>query len=166
LQAWAARSDTPWDDVEVAWYGGRRKQLWVFSHTALWYTPGWPPVDIRSVLVRDPEGQLRLDAWFCTDRQATPAHILAWAVRRWSVGVTLEERRAHLGLETPRQWSDRAIARTTPVLLVLWSTVTGRALRVSQAGHIPGPTTAWSHQAEPPVVDGWALVRQHLWRAR
>jgi hypothetical protein len=50
LQAWASRSDTPWEDVEVAWYGGQRKQLWVFSHTALWYTPGLPPVDSRYVL--------------------------------------------------------------------------------------------------------------------
>jgi hypothetical protein len=42
--------------------------------------------------------------------------ILAWVVMRWSVEVTCEEARAHLGLETPRQGSDQAIARTTPVL--------------------------------------------------
>jgi DDE superfamily endonuclease len=34
-QEWAVRSDTPWETVEVAWYGGQRKQLWGFSHTAL-----------------------------------------------------------------------------------------------------------------------------------
>jgi hypothetical protein len=39
LQGWAERSDTPWEDVEVDWYGGQRKELWVFSHTALGYTP-------------------------------------------------------------------------------------------------------------------------------
>jgi hypothetical protein len=36
LQAWAERVDTPWEDVEVVWYGGQRKQWWVFSHTTLW----------------------------------------------------------------------------------------------------------------------------------
>jgi hypothetical protein len=56
LQTWAARSDTPWETVEVDWYGGQRKQLWIFSHTALWHTPGLPPVDIRVVLVGDPAG--------------------------------------------------------------------------------------------------------------
>src|ERR1700751_6174853 len=117
LQAWAERSDTPWETVDVDRYGGRRKQLWVFSHTPLWYTPGLPPVAIRYVLVADPEGKLRMEAFFCTDRQATPEQILAWVVMRWSVEVTFEEGRAHLGLETQRQWSDQAIARTTPVLL-------------------------------------------------
>jgi DDE superfamily endonuclease len=166
LRAWASRSDTPWEDIEVAWYGGQRKQLWVFSHTALWYTPGLPPVDIRSVLVADPEGKLRMEAFFCTALEATPAQILEWVVMRWSVEVTFQETRAHLGLETQRQWSDRAIARTTPVLLALFSIVTMLALRLSQAGQIPVPSTAWYHKAEPTFVDCLALVREHLWRAR
>lgn len=83
---------------------------------ALWYTPGLPPVDIRDVLVCDPIGTLRMEAFCCTDLQATPEQILPWIVRRWSVEVTREEARAHLGLETQRQWSDQAIARTTPIL--------------------------------------------------
>ena len=107
-----------------------------------------------------------MDAFPCTDLEATPAPILAWAVRRWSVEVTCAEARAPLGLETPRQWSDRAMARTTPVLLALLSSVTVLALRLSDAGHLPMPMTAWSHTAEPTVADGLALVRPHLWRAR
>jgi hypothetical protein len=166
VQAWASRSDTPWEDVDVAWYGGHRKQLWVFSHVARWYTPGLPPVAICYVLVADPEGKLRMEAFFCTDIEATPAQILEWAVMRWSVEVTFEEARAHLGLETQRQGSDHAIARTTPVWLGLFSIVTMLALRLSDAGHIPVPMTAWYHKAEPTFVDCLALVRQHLWRAR
>jgi hypothetical protein len=166
LQAWASRSDTPWEDVEVAWDRGQRTQLWVFSHTALWYTPGVPPVAIRYGLVADPEGTRRMEAFFCPDLAATPAQILEWAVMRWSVEVTFQEARAHLGGETQRQWSDRAIARTTPVLLALFSIVTVLALRLSQAGPIPVPLTAWYHTAEPTFADCLALVREHLWRAR
>ena len=166
LQEWAVRSDTPWETVEVAWYGGQRKQLWVFSHTALWYTPGLPPVDIRYVLVCDPEGKRRMEAFFCTDLQATPEQILPWVVMRWSVEVTFEETRTHLGLETQRQWSDRAIARTTPVLLAAFSLVTAMALQLSEGGQIPMLVTAWYHKAEPTFADCLTLVRQHLWRAR
>lgn len=166
LQAWAARSDTPWETVEVDWYGGQRKTVWVCSRTALWYTPGLPPVAIRSVLVADPEGKLRMEAFFCTDLQATPVQILEWVVMRWSVEVTFEEARAHLGVETQRQWSDRATARTTPVLLALFSLVTVLALRLSQDGQIPVPVTAWYHKAEPTFADCLALVRRHLWCAR
>jgi transposase len=131
-----------------------------------WYTPGLLPVAIRDVLVGDPEGKLRVEAFFWTDLQATPAQILEWAVMRWSVEVTFEEARAHLGLETQRQWSDRAIARTTPVLLALFSIVTVLALRLSEPGQIPVPMTAWYHKAEPTFADCLALVCQHLWRAR
>jgi hypothetical protein len=103
LHAWAEHTDTPWETVIVDWYRGQRKTLWVFSHTGLWHTPGLPPVEIRLVIVCDPEGQLRMAAFFCTDLQATPGQILAWVVMRWSVEVTCEEGRARLGLETQRQ---------------------------------------------------------------
>lgn len=166
LQAWAERSDTPWETVEVDWYGGRRKTLWVFSHTALWYTPRLPPVAIRYVLVSDPEGRLRMEAFFCTDVQTTPVEILQWIVMRWSVEVTFEEVRAQRGFETQRQWSDKAIARTSPVLLALYSLVTLLALQLSQGGLIPVEATAWYHKPEPTFVDCLALVRRHLWRAR
>jgi DDE superfamily endonuclease len=166
LQDWTARTDTPWEDVEVVWYGGQHKQLGLFSHTALWYSRGLPPVDIRYVLVCDPEGKLRMEAFFCTDLQATPAQILEWVVMRWSVEVTFEEARAHLGVETQRQWSDCAIARTTPVLLALFSIVTLMALRLSQSGPIPVQATAWYHKAEPTFADCLTLVRRHLWCAR
>ena len=166
LQGWAERSDTPWEDVEVDWYGGPRKTLWVFSRTGLWYTPRLPPVAIRSVVVADPEGKLRLEAFFCPDLQATPAQILRWVVMRWAVEVTFEEARAHLGVDTQRQWSEQAIARTTPVLLALFSLVTVLALRLSHGGQIPVPVTAWYHKAEPTFSDGLTLVRRHLWRAQ
>jgi len=132
------RSDTPWETVEVDWYGGQRKKMWVFSRTALWYTPGLPPVDIRYVLVCDPEGKLRMEAFFCTDLQAPPEQILAWVVMRWSVEVTFAEGRAYLGWETQRQWSDQAIAHTTPVLMALYSLITVLALQVSHGGADPG----------------------------
>jgi hypothetical protein len=166
LQGWAEHSDTPWETVEVDWYQGERNTLWVFSRTALGSTPRQPPVAIRDVLVADPEATLRMEALFCTDPEATPVEILPWVVRRWSVEVTCEEARAHLGFETQRPWSDHAITRTTPVLLGLFSLVTLLALRLSQSMPIPVPTTAWYHKVEPTFADWLAVVRQHIWRAR
>jgi hypothetical protein len=107
-----------------------------------------------------------MEAFFCTDLQATPEQILPWVVMRWSVEVTCEETRAHLGLETQRQWSDRAIARTTPVLLAVCSLATVMALRLSESGQLPVLVTAWYHKAAPTFADCLTLVRQHIWRAR
>jgi DDE superfamily endonuclease len=166
LKIWAARSDTPWQETVVDWYRGKRKRLWVFSRTALWYTPGLAPVALRFVLVRDPEGKLSDAAFFCTDLHATPEQILHWVVMRWAVEVTFEEARAHLGVETQRQWADKAIARTTPVLLGLFSLVTVLACRFCPSGHLPVGATAWYHKSEATFVDCLAVVRQQIWRTR
>jgi hypothetical protein len=39
-------------------------------------------VAIRCVVVADPEGQLRIEAFVCTNLEATPVEILAWIVMR------------------------------------------------------------------------------------
>ena len=59
--------------------------------------------------------------------------ILEWFVLRWQLEVTFQEVRAHLGVETQRQWSDQAIARTTPILMGLfsWSRVPGGGVKAS-----------------------------------
>ena len=47
----------------------------------------------------------------------------ARATGSYFLEVTFPEVRTHLGVETQRQWSDLAIARTTPVLRGLFSGV-------------------------------------------
>ena len=109
---------TVWQTITIDWYQGQQRTLEIATGLALWYTPGQDPLPLRWVLVRDPAGKLLPAAFFATDLDATPEQILAWVIMRWGIEVTFEEARAHLGLETQRQWSDLAIARTTPALLV------------------------------------------------
>jgi hypothetical protein len=97
------------------WYGGVRRTLDTVSGTAVWYHSGLPPAPTRWVLVRDPSGERQPQAFLSTDLTAAPAEILGWFVQRWSMETTFQEARDHLGVETQRQWSDRAIARTTPI---------------------------------------------------
>ncbi|MEI9984783.1 MAG: transposase [Aliidongia sp.] len=105
------------------WYSQINRTIEFTSRTALWYRSGTAPGPIRWVLVRDPDGVLEPQAFLCTDTEAEPADILGWFIMRWQVEVTLEETRAHLGVESQRQWSDLAILRTTPALFALFSIV-------------------------------------------
>jgi hypothetical protein len=166
LTEWAGGSETPWEGIEVDWYGGRRKAMQAFSGTGLWYTRGQDPVAIRYVLARDPEGELPDAAYFCSDEQFAPEEILKYVVQRWSVEVTFEEARAHLGMETQRQWSDLAILRTTPVLLGLFSLVTLLAVEWHQAGSLVAERTAWYEKQSPTFADCMRLARQQIWRSR
>jgi hypothetical protein len=166
LKTWAKRSDTPWQTVEITWYGGEKRTLQVLSQTALWYRVGLDPVPIRWVLVHDPQDQLQDEAFFCTDLNASVKQILAWVIQRWNVEVTFEEARAHLGMETQRQWSDLAIERTTPVLLGLFSIITLISYHLLK-GETPSiHQTAWYKKPEPTFSDLIALVRKEIWYRR
>ena len=105
---------TRWTRVEASWYGGKTRALQIASGTALWYRSGKTPVPVRWVLVTDPQGKRDVEALACTDPDADPLQIVNWYVKRWQVEVTFQEARAHLGMETQRQWSDLAIAPYDP----------------------------------------------------
>lgn len=62
---------------------------------------------------KERELELDLAAFQAPDLEVSAVEILTYFVRRWQVELTFEEVRAHLGVETQRQWSDLAIARTT-----------------------------------------------------
>ena len=106
---------------------------------ALWYHGGPPRLPIRWVVIRYLEERRGPYALLCTDTEAEPLRILQWYLLRWQVEVTFEELRAHLGVETQRQWSERAIARTTP--RALWPVQRG------DAGSGYPDRTAWRHGA-------------------
>ena len=156
---------TPWQRVTVpGWYGGGARDIELATGTAVWHHPGMPVVPLRWVLVRDPFGCFDPQALLCTDLQLTAAEVVGYYVRRWQVEVTFEETRRHLGVETQRQWSDRAIARTTPILLGLFSLVTLLATRLVRDGHLPVRTAAWYAKRTPTFSDALAVVRRHWWR--
>jgi hypothetical protein len=145
------------------WYGRTNRLVEIASGTALWYRGGVTPVPIRWLLVRDPKGELKPQAFLATDLEARPGDILAWFVSRWQVEVTFEEVRAHLGVETQRQWSDKAILRTTPVLLGLFSIVTLWAHDLSKSRKLKPRTAAWYPKAVLTFSDAIAAVRREIW---
>jgi hypothetical protein len=99
-----------------------------------------------------------------TNLESDPVEMLAWFVRRWQVEVTFEEARAHLGLERQRQWSEKAIARTTPAVLALFSIVTLLAHQHNrQERKLFVRQSAWYVKRLPTFSDALATVRQQLW---
>jgi hypothetical protein len=165
LRTVLSNEQTNWQKVTVDnWYGQGPTPVEISSETAVWYHNGMPPVPIRWVLVRDPKGKFESRALLCTDRVATPVQILQWFVRRWQVEVTFQEVRTHLGVETQRQWSDKAIARVTPILLGLFSWITLLAHQSQAKGAIPVRQAAWYAKPTPTFSDTIALVRRQIWQ--
>ena len=115
--------------------------------------------------MRDPQGRLSPYALFCTDPDVDALTILAAYLQRWNIEVTFEEARAHLGLETQRQWTIRAVGRTTPCLLGLFSVVVLMA-HSEHPDRLPTRQAAWYPKSEPTFSDALAVVRRQLWATR
>jgi hypothetical protein len=166
LKVMLADPMTTWHVAEVTWPDGTTRRLELASGTALWNQSGEPALPIRWVLSRDPAGELEPRAFFSTEPTDDPTWVVAQFAKRWTIEVTFEESRAHLGIETQRQWSDRSIERETPCLLGLYSVVALLARAISAGREVPKQATAWYHKTEATFADCLALVRRVLWSVR
>jgi hypothetical protein len=117
-------------------------------------TLGAAPRSVRPVRAASP---------LSTDPTVPPAQIAAWFVARWPLEVTFQEVRAHLGVETQRQWSDLAILRTTPALLGLFSLVALFAQARLDGQPLPVRQAAWYAKSAPTFSDTLAFIRQQFW---
>jgi len=138
-----------WAEQKIVWYGRLLKNVELASGISLWYKSGEKPLKIRWVIVRDPETN-RTEAFFSTDVNLRPENIVEYFVLRWNLEVTFEEARAHLGVETQRQWSEKAIRRTTPVLFGLFSLICLIAYKQNQQENdlVHGYSTAWYDKSD------------------
>ena len=154
---------TPWQRLTLPWYDHHPRELDIATSTAFWFHFGLPGVPIRYVLIRDVAGKFDPQALLSTDLTLTPEQILAFFMRRWQMEPTFRQVREYLGVETQRQWSDKAIARTTPALLGLFSVITLLANTLLTRHDLPIRSSAWYAKPLPTFSDALALVRSRLW---
>ena len=144
LKSQIATNSIKWQETRIAWYGRVMKTVQLATGVNLWYKSGEVPVKIRWVLVKDLETG-RVEALFSTEISHSAQFIVESFVLRWNLEVTFEEVRANLGVETQRQWSDKAIKRTTPILMGTFSLICLMASKLNEQKNdlITAVTTAW-----------------------
>ena len=161
LLALAQDPKTVWQPLKVAdWYGGEAQAVDYITGTALWYRGGKKPVAIRWVVIRL-DG--KLTGLVSNDQTLTGEQMISYFVRRWSMETTFGLVRAHLGVETQRQWSDLAIGRTTPILMGLFSVVSLVANSLHTGGLLRSQVSGWYVKKHLTFSDALAGVRSHLW---
>jgi hypothetical protein len=164
LQAIIANPKTKWKTVTIKhWYGEQNRKIEIVSGKCVWYHVGKEAVEIRWVIIRDPFGKFETSALLCTRAEAAPKKIVEWFIKRWQLEVTFEESRRHLGIETQRQWSDKAIGRTTPCLYGLFSLITMVAQDLSKKDKLKIRSAVWYEKKLATFSDAIGCVRQYLW---
>ena len=150
-----------WHPLRVTLYGRTVTPL-VFRGTALWYS-ALRDHPVRFVIVRDPSGRRRDEAFFCTDCSVSVTFILEAYARRWGLEVTFFDCKQSLGFEDPQNQAPLAVRRTAPfaglvyALVVLWA-----AQQIEQGAAITLPVRPWyrhKHQVGLSFPDLLATLR-------
>ena len=154
-----------WQTLTVKWYGGEQRSIECLTFECLWYHAGVRPLKLRIVLVKTPNGKNEAETFFSTNLANSPTQIIEWFVLRWNIELTFEETRAHLGIETQRQWSDQAIARTTPLLMALLSILVLVAIKMHETKKlVVQETTSWyDKKGELILGDIIMVIRRSIW---
>src|SRR5208337_4888327 len=101
---------------------GLHATLEVKTIQALYYKAGKDRL-LTIVLTRDLEGKRPDQMFYCTKLDWTPRQILSAYACRWAIECTFENCKQFLGLEDPANRLPKAVARTAPMALFIYSLV-------------------------------------------
>jgi DDE superfamily endonuclease len=148
--------------LNVAWYGGGRRDVEVVTGVGHWYKSGVGLVALRWVYVHDRAGTHRDDYLYSTAVSMTAAQIIESYTGRWNIETTFEEMRSYLGLETTRGWAQPTVQRAAPCLFGLYTVVALGYAGWRRRGLVAGQVT-WSGKAGTTFSDAITAVRRWLW---
>ena len=121
LQAWADAAACPWQTLVFDQYG-LHTTLQVKVQQALYYTAGKDRL-LTIILTRDVTGKRPDSRFYCTRLDWSVQEVLSAYAGRWALEVTFEGAKQVLGLEDPANRLPKAVQRTAPVALVLYSLI-------------------------------------------
>ncbi|MBV8087960.1 MAG: transposase [Chloroflexi bacterium] len=148
--------------LNVAWYGGGRRDVEVVTGTGHWYKAGEGLVELGWVFVHDRSGTHRDEYFFTTDLAMTAQEVIETYVGRWNEETTFQEMRSYLGLETTRGWKEQTVLRAAPCLFGLYTVV---ACLYSQLPRRYARVRAvdWPRKTNVTFSDAITAVRRWLW---
>ncbi|MEM1359619.1 MAG: transposase [Bacteroidota bacterium] len=155
-----------WHEVVFEeWYGQHDKTMLFTTGKCIWYKGRHYRLPVQWVLLKDPEQKLKPTLLMTTCLDAAPQQVIIHFVSRWQVEVTFAEVRRHLGVESQRQWTDKAIERTTPLLMGLFSICCILATQLFERKQLQVNSTGWYQKQEVTFSDVLLAIRERIWKA-
>jgi hypothetical protein len=164
MKEWAHDPALPWETLVFDQFG-LHATLKIKTRQALYYKAGKDRL-LTIVLVRDVLGQRPDQMFYCTRLDWTARQILAAYSGRWSIEVTFENVKQRLGFEDPANRKEKAVRRTAPMALVLYSLIVLWFHRVGHR-HLQFPDRPWyRRKREPSFADLLTTLRRESWREK
>lgn len=160
IKAWQ-KDRQKWKNVKFDQYG-LHADLRIKWKTGLYYTAG-KDRKLKFVLSEDTVGDRPTRIFYCTDLSIKPREILSLFSLRWAIEVTHYNCKQHLGLEDPANRTPKAVERTAPMSMFLYSLT---ILWFANEGHkhLKFPDRPWyPHKTEPSFADMLTTLRRKSW---
>jgi hypothetical protein len=100
---------------------GRHERVRLADAQARWEAD--PVRPLRVVAVQSLTANGRIQAFYSTAHEAAAEEVLAWYAQRWAIEQTFQETKGYLGFEQPQGWTRRAVERTAPLAMLLYSLI-------------------------------------------
>jgi hypothetical protein len=149
--------------LQVAWYGGGRRDVAIVSGTGQWYKTGHGLVAVRWVFVQDRTGSHRDEYFFTTEPAMTAQEVIETYVGRWNEETTFQEMRSYLGLETTRGWKEQTVLRMAPCLFGLYTLVAALYSQLPRR-YTQVRVVDWPGKQDVTFSDAITAVRRWLWQ--
>jgi SRSO17 transposase len=121
MTQWAEDPNQPWTELKFDQFGFHATVA-VKTIEALYYKAGGDRL-LRIVLVHDLQGKRPDQMFYCTKLEWTARQILSAYACRWAIECTFENCKQLLGLEDPANRLRKAVERTAPMAMILYSLV-------------------------------------------
>lgn len=141
---------------------GRHDRVRVADVEARWHCVAHKP--LRVVAVEPLTGGRGIQAFYSTCADATAEQVLTWYAWRWSIEQAFGDSKTHLGFEEPQGWTRKAVERTAPVAMLLYSLM---VLWFADNGHrqySPKDRPWYPHKRGPSFADILATLRRQIMR--
>jgi len=101
---------------------GRRERMDLAQTVGLWYSVARGRI-LKIVAVKPRTGGRKPQAFFSTDWNARAEQIITWYACRWAIETAFQDAKGHLGFEQPQGWTRKAVERTAPTAMLIYSLV-------------------------------------------
>ena len=158
MAEWAADRGQPWERLDFDQFG-LHATLEVKTIRALYYKAGRDRL-LTIVLVHDVQGKRPDQMFYCTRTDWTPRQVLSAYACRWAIECTFEYCKQFLGLEDPADRLPKAVERTAPMAMFIYTIV---VVWFHREGHrsVQFPFRPWYRKkVEPSFADMLTTLRR------
>ena len=158
IDAWADDSRKPWTILKIDQYGLHATLRWK-RQEALFYRVGKDQL-MSIILVEDIDGKRGRQVFFSTNPNWSLSFILHTYALRWSIEVTFENLKQHLGFSDAANWKEKAVRRTAPMAGVIYSLTVVWFHNIGHQ-HVEFPHRPWYPQKKwPSFADMLTTLRR------